>query len=506
MTDKTTAQTRRSFLKSTGAVGGAVACGLRPATLLAQARKQTLLKDGDLETAIKILNLFSEKSEIVNKLYRAIYAALQASPTTRFEAVSKDETVQALCQELKRNHLGGPMLGNLKEDGASVWVRTLNPANVVVQVTVNGETKSFGPVESSFDSDLTATVAVTGLPPGTTSPYQVFVDGKEIAAPDHAAIKTPKKNEACNIVFGTCQHRWGLGNEKMAGQIVRRKPLAFLNYGDIAVQDRRADFGMQRADYALRDFHPAWANIVSSIPVYTSWDDHDYADNDCWGLKGLETEAVKQGTRKIFAQSWNNPYDGFGDDGGGIFHHSRIGPCDVIMTDGRYFREAKGKHCFFGKDQMAWLKKTLLACQGQFIILAGGTMWFDYVSGGKDGLGRFDPEAKEEIFDFIEANQIPGVLLISGDRHGARGFKTERPSGFTFYEFEPASLGGRSGPPAKPKKAKKQQLFGIAGKYAFGEFTFDVSKPDPEVAFRLFGEKGEVIYELALTRSQLTPG
>jgi len=501
MTDKTTAQTRRSFLKNTGAVGGAVACGLRPATLLAQARKQTLLKDGDLETAIKILNLFSEKSEIVNKLYRAIYAALQASPTTRFEAVSKDETVQALCQELNRNHLGGPMLGNLKEDGASVWVRTLNPANVVVQVTVNGETKSFGPVESSFDSDLTATVAVTGLPPGTTSLYQVFVDGKEIAAPDHAAIKTPKKNEACNIVFGTCQHRWGLGNEKMAGQIVRRKPLAFLNYGDIAVQDRRADFGMQRADYALRDFHPAWANIVSSIPVYTSWDDHDYADNDCWGLKGLETEAVKQGTRKIFAQSWNNPYDG-----GGIFHHSRIGPCDVIMTDGRYFREAKGKHCFFGKEQMAWLKKTLLACQGQFIILAGGTMWFDYVSGGKDGLGRFDPEAKEEIFDFIEANQIPGVLLISGDRHGARGFKTERPSGFTFYEFEPASLGGRSGPPAKPKKAKKQQLFGIAGKYAFGEFTFDVSKPDPEVAFRLIGEEGEVIYELALTRSQLTPG
>jgi hypothetical protein len=136
MTDKTTAQTRRSFLKSTGAVGGAVACGLRPATLLAKARKQTLLKDGDLETAIKILNLFSEKSEIVNKLYRAIYAALQASPTTRFEAVSKDETVQALCQELNRNHLGGPMLGNLKEDGASVWVRTLNPATALTRCCI----------------------------------------------------------------------------------------------------------------------------------------------------------------------------------------------------------------------------------------------------------------------------------------------------------------------------------------------------------------------------------
>ena len=113
--------------------------------------------------------------------------------------------MQALCRELKRNHLGGPMLGNLKEDGASVWVRTLKPAKVVVKATVNGETKSFGPVESSFDSDLTATVEVTGLPQGTTSPYRVFIDGKEIAAPDHAALTTPStsKDEACNIVFGT---------------------------------------------------------------------------------------------------------------------------------------------------------------------------------------------------------------------------------------------------------------------------------------------------------------
>ena len=76
MTDKVTDQTRRSFLKTTSAVG-AVACGLQPATLLAQARQSTVLKAGDLETSIKILNLFSEKPETVNKLYSAIYAALK---------------------------------------------------------------------------------------------------------------------------------------------------------------------------------------------------------------------------------------------------------------------------------------------------------------------------------------------------------------------------------------------------------------------------------------------
>lgn len=36
--------------------------------------------------------------------------------------------------------------------------------------------------------------------------------------------------------------------------------------------------------------------------------------------------------------------------------------------------------------------------------------------------------------------------MISGDRHGTRGFRIPRPSGFNFYEFEAGSLGGRTGP------------------------------------------------------------
>jgi len=76
------------------------------------------------------------------------------------------------------------------------------------------------------------------------------------------------------------------------------------------------------------------------------------------------------------------------------------------------------------------------------------------------------------------------VLLISGDRHGARGFRIPRPSGFSFYEFEAASLGGRKGP-AVTDPEWTTQLYGFAEKYAFGEFTIDAGLPDPEVTFRL---------------------
>ncbi len=132
-------------------------------------------------------------------------------------------------------------------------------------------------------------------------------------------------------------------------------------------------------------------------------------------------------------------------------------------------------------------------------------MWSDYVSNGKDSWGVYDPQGREQIFNLIEKQRIPGVLLTSGDRHGARVFRIPRASGYHFYEFEPASLGGRGdGPPARDPKWDSQ-LFGVAGEYAFGEFSFDATLPDPQVVFRLVRDDGQVLYELKLGRSQLTP-
>ena len=158
-----------------------------------------------------------------------------------------------------------------------------------------------------------------------------------------------------------------------------------------------------------------------------------------------------------------------------------------------------------GDGQMQWLEAQLLDCRGPFIILSCGTMWSDYVSAGKDSWGRWDPKGRERIFKLIEKNRIGGVLLISGDRHGARGFTIPRPSGFKFYEFEAASLGGRRGPPVT-KPEWTEQFYGIAGEYAFGEFTIDATTADPEVAFRLIRvSDGGTIHEMKLKRSQLTP-
>ncbi|MBD3378032.1 hypothetical protein GF406_23585 [candidate division KSB1 bacterium] len=99
---------------------------------------------------------------------------------------------------------------------------------------------------------------------------------------------------------------------------------------------------------------------------------------------------------------------------------------------------------------------------------------------------------------------VGGVLLISGDRHGARGFRIPQPSGFEFYEFEAASLGGREGP-SVTRPEWTTQLYGFENTYAFGEFTIDATLQDPRVTMRLIRDDGQVIYEKTLHCSELTP-
>jgi alkaline phosphatase D len=331
----------------------------------------------------------------------------------------------------------------------------------------------------------------------------VLVDGTPIPVPKHAAITTVPDTNRLRLAFGTCPHRWGLGNRRQADLIRSRKPSALLMYGDIAAQDKNNHLGKHRSDYQVRDLYPAWQSLSSTIPVYATWDDHDYFNNDKAGIPRWFKNADRLAVRRAFSQAWNNPSYGFNDERGGVFLRTRFGPCDVIMLDNRYFRTGQERG-FLGNDQTEWLKKQLLDCKGPFIIISCGTMWTDHISKGKDSWGKYDPQGREQLFRFIEDNQIAGVLLLSGDRHGACGFRIPRPSGHTFYEFEAASLGGRTGPAGKAE-GHADALYAISGKYAFGEFTFDATLDDPEVTFRLIHEEGKTLYEHIFKRSELTP-
>jgi alkaline phosphatase D len=284
-----------------------------------------------------------------------------------------------------------------------------------------------------------------------------------------------------------------------------RGNLAMLLLGDSAADDRENRVGLHRSDYLLRDLSPYWQQMAASVPIYAVWDDHDYFNNDLSGLPPKFTAADRAVVRTVWQQSWNNPACGFDDKNEGIFFRTRIGPCDVIMLDTRFFRSSPGQaDSFLGESQMQWLEKQLTGCIGPFIILTSGTMWSDCVSNGKDSWGMWDPPARERIFSFIEEHRISGVLLLSGDRHGVRVMNLPRPSGFKFHEFEIGSLGAHEGPGAQGDKPALQP-FGRVQTFAFGEFCFDTAVADPTVTFRAVGTDGKALNTATLSRSQLTP-
>jgi hypothetical protein len=150
-------------------------CVLAPAAALAGKAPDTAATE---PTGSKLMNLSSSRMlslweqppEYVQQLYDTCFKILSAKPGATFADVAADETVQRICREHSITHLGGPMLGCIGPDGAKVWLRTCRPAKVEVRVTVGGAEKTFGPVESTAETDLAAVVPVTGLAPASRVP------------------------------------------------------------------------------------------------------------------------------------------------------------------------------------------------------------------------------------------------------------------------------------------------------------------------------------------------
>jgi len=401
--------------------------------------------------------------------------------------------------------MGGPMLGDLKPDGVSIWLRPSDNNPLTVNVVKAGSSNEQTFVLKPDVAGKEQRVIINGLSHGNEYNYRVLSNG--IALAEGVFTTSPKSEDKSEvrIAFGSCFHKIGLHNPNLINQIIERKPLAMMLIGDIAVDDRENNFSMHRSDYLLRDASNAWKKLAANIPLYTSWDDHDYLNNDLSGVPKKFKESDREELRTLWRKNWNNPQN----DVKGINFNTRIGQVEIIMLDTRSCRTNEKRReygSYLGTEQLAWLKNILEKSTATFKIISSGTMWSDYVTDGKDSWGTWDTLAREEIFNFIETENIPGVLLISGDRHGARGFTIPRESGFKFYEFETASLGGVPGPDAMAKDSTNQ-LFGYGGEgfRAFGEFTFNMGESEPQVTFRLIDEFGKIMEEHKLSYDKLSP-
>ena len=404
-----------------------------------------------------------------------------------------------------REPVHGPTLGDLTPTGANIWLRTLKPLPVQVIARQQGDidfTLRSQVKTSSAEHENTAIVTLEGLEPNTTYEYRVRIDGYENETVHHLTT-APEKGQPAHFktAFGG-----GAGftpkYEHMWDTIHSHDLPFFLLLGDNVYIDHPERPGVQQYCYYRRQSRPEFRRFAGNTALYAIWDDHDFTFNDGKGSPYVDDPAWKVDVWRLFKNQWNNPYYGGGEEQPGCWFDFSYGDVDFMMLDCRYYREVPDGNpaaSMLGDAQKQWLLEKLKNSTATFKVIASSVPW---AKGTKPGsLDTWDghPQEREEIFSFIEDNQIEGVVLISADRHRSDAWRIERPDGYDFYEFESSKLTN-----IHTHRIMPGALFGYNKTCSFGLLEFDTTRDDPQVTYRVFSIDNEEIHRLTVYKSQLS--
>ncbi|GAA3182310.1 alkaline phosphatase D family protein [Streptomyces virens] len=214
----------------------------------------------------------------------------------------------------------GPLLRYIDDSSATLWVETSRPGTVEVRCAdgTAGRAGTFQIAGHHY-----ALVPVTGLTPGTSTPYEVFVDRTRVwpvaeepfASLPPSVIATPGPDDRLRVAFGSC--RWAapptgetdpVGPDaldalarRIAASPAGERPDVLLLLGDQVYADETSDAtrawlaarrdlndppGSQVADYEeyTHLYDESWLDpqvrwLMSTVPTCMVFDDHDVADD-----------------------------------------------------------------------------------------------------------------------------------------------------------------------------------------------------------------------------------
>lgn len=291
-------------------------------------------------------------------------------------------------------------------------------------------------------------------------------------------------------------------NERMWDTIGAIEPRALLLLGDNVYIDDPETPEMQRFHYYRRQSQPEWGKLAKTVPIYSIWDDHDFTTNDGWGGPDIENPSWKRDVWEIYKENWDNPYYGGGKENPGCWFDFSIGDVHFIMIDGRYYRESPKDESpsMLGPVQMKWLKKTLTKKPATFTVICTNVPMAPKVKPGSKDTWDGYPEERTEIYQYIADQKIPGVVILSADRHRSDAYKvdTEINGMYPLFEFSSSRLTNQH-----VHKLIDHSLFGYNEKQSFGKIDFDLTTEDPTVKYTIINIDGKKIHDLTVKLSQL---
>jgi alkaline phosphatase D len=287
--------------------------------------------------------------------------------------------------------------------------------------------------------------AGTTSPPQTAQealrPYYATINAKLPVAPLNPSLAAD--TVITRFAFGSCVNE----NRSMAfwDMISGQKPQAFLLIGDNVYGDTRAtnaaDIPTLSASYKKLSARAEWDRFRRTVPMMTTWDDHDYGANDAGG-----TFAFKEHAEKAYEAYWDSSAEVRSRPG--VYESRIVGPqgkrVQFIMLDSRFFRSdlvampyrdpgpALGwyipntdpKATLLGDAQWAWLEQELSKpAELRFIV---SSIQLVTSAHGYESWANF-PKERDRFYGLLAAKGVNNAVLLTGDRHAGAFYKTQVP-------------------------------------------------------------------------------
>jgi len=399
-------------------------------------------------------------------------------------------------------------LGHVDHQSAYVWVRAAEPGALTLVATSPEPELQSGlhfvkraEGQASLESDLTIAFALSELPPGRAWSFRILSGEDVLGSGEFSTAPALSAPSKVRIAFGSCASERRFPELATFGQILETGCDSMVFLGDTPYIDT-TDLEVQRRRY--REFlgHPSVSAVISKVPAWSTWDDHDFGRNDTDGrIPG------KENSRQAHLEYHAGPAPG--DGAGGIYRSFRRGPAEVFLLDARWYAGTEPaasdpeKLTLLGAAQWRWLKEGLKASTAPFKLLTTGMIWNESVRPNKsDHWGNY-PYEREALFRFLGEEQISGVVLIGGDIHRTRVVRhdVEEWVGYPLVELITSPMANSTILTAN--QPHPGLLFDTGNTQNFMAFEADSTVDPPRWTARFIDHEGSELYQVSRTLAEL---
>ena len=153
--------------------------------------------------------------------------------------------------------------------------------------------------------------------------------------------------------------------------------------------------------------------VTPSLSNYAIWDDHEFGPNDSDG-----SWVHADWSRESFEAFWSNPSYGLPEAPRCVSTAFRFVDMEFFLLDNRTYRvnhqNKTNAPQVLGQDQIDWLIQALQKSRAPYkFVCVGGQVLND--AAVYENVSQF-PSERQQILERLEAEDIRGVVFLSGDR------------------------------------------------------------------------------------------